>query len=157
MAEPAELAQLKDIHLPPDITWWPLAPGWYLLGAAVLLAVLILISVHRKRKVNARPKKQALVLLQACALQNNTQDVCAQISEILRRVALVYFPREKVAGLHGQAWIEFLNNTGKKTNFTAVQALLLEAPFNKQVQADLTPLINTAKRWIKQRKVPCSN
>jgi hypothetical protein len=26
-----DLSQLKDIHLPDDISWWPLAIGWWLL------------------------------------------------------------------------------------------------------------------------------
>jgi hypothetical protein len=36
-------AQLRDIHLPPDPSWWPPAPGWWMLAA--LAAVMLLAGV----------------------------------------------------------------------------------------------------------------
>ncbi len=161
MVDSDPLAQLKDIHLPTPIGWWPLAPGWYLLLALVLFLTIILAYAVYKRHRHALPKKQALLLLnnyqkQYEQEQNGTQ-TSAYISELLRRVALVYYPREHVASLHGEEWLKFLNKTGKGIDFNLVKDLLLDAPFQTGKTMDLKPLFSTAQLWIKQRRVPCSN
>lgn len=35
----ASLANLHDIVLPPSVSWWPLAWGWYLLSALLLVGL----------------------------------------------------------------------------------------------------------------------
>lgn len=161
MANPDPLVHLKDIHLPPPISWWPLAPGWY-----VLIALLVLIAVFIFYRINtsyrhARAKKQALRLLidyqKHYQKENNAALASARISELLRRVALAYYPREKVASLHGEEWVCFLNETGKGIDFNLVKEMLLDAPFKTDQSMDLKPLFNSAQLWIKQRRVPCSN
>lgn len=163
MASPDPLAQLRDIHLPEPIGWWPLAIGWYILIALGLLSAIIIAHWLYKKHRHALPKKQALRLLNNYIKQyeqerNGTQ-TSARISELLRRVALVYFPRERVASLHGEEWLKFLDETGKEIDFNRVRDLLLNAPFktNAQLDLDLSPLFSTAKLWIKQRRTPCSN
>ena len=32
---------LRDIHLPPDPSWWPPAPGWWMLAGLLLLLALL--------------------------------------------------------------------------------------------------------------------
>lgn len=161
MAKTDALTQLKDIHLPAPVLWWPLAPGWY--GAMLLLffMIMVLFAFFYKRHRNAQPKKHALSLLQAYKAdyekQHNAQRTSALISELLKRVALVYFPRQQVASIHGEAWIEFLNQTGKGIDFHPVKNMLLDSPFKHNEQINLYPLISRAQLWIKQRKVPCSN
>lgn len=159
MANP--LAQLKDIHLPAPVSWWPLAPGWYLLMLLVLLLLVYLTYAAHQRYRAALAKKQALVLLasyqEQYAQDANVARTSAQISELLRRVALVYFPRAQVASLYGEAWLHFLNQTGKGINFNGVRHMLLDAPFKAQNQLNLEPLFNQARQWIKQRRRPCSH
>lgn len=161
MDKTQELAQLKDIHLPEPISWWPLAPGWYGLILLILCLSFALMYSACKRAAYARPKKQALRLLatykQAYEENHNVQVTSARISELLKRVALVYYPRAQVAGLQGEAWIDFLNATSKGVNFKPVASMLLESPFKSEETIDLHPLITTAERWIKQRKKPCLN
>ncbi|MFA6303414.1 MAG: DUF4381 domain-containing protein [Legionella sp.] len=161
MAEPNQLAQLKDIHLPTPISWWPLAPGWYLVMALVVLLVVWIVSALYKRARDARPKKQALALLAKYQAHYNknadTQVSSARVSELLRRVALVYFPRADVASLYGQEWVDFLNRTSKGIDFKPVEKALLEAPFNAAQTMDLHALFKTAQLWIKQRRKPCLN
>jgi hypothetical protein len=72
-------------------------------------------------------------------------------------VALVYYPRELVASIHGQAWIDFLNKNSNGLDFEPVKTMLLEAPFKTKEALDLKPLITRTQLWIKQRTVPCSN
>lgn len=161
MAKADALAQLRDIHLPQPISWWPLAPGWYVLMIIVLFLVVVIAYFIQQRRLNAMPKKQALELLkiykQQYEKEKNTQITSAGISELLRRVALVYFPREAVASLHGDAWVVFLNQTSKGIDFKPVQSMLLESPFKAPETLNLIPLITRAEQWIKQRRVPCSN
>ncbi|KTD69586.1 hypothetical protein Lste_2744 [Legionella steelei] len=161
MANTAPLAQLKDIHLPPPIGWWPLAPGWYIVLAFVLFLIIMLAYGAYKRHRHALAKKQALLLLhdyqKHYEKEQNSSLTSAHISELLRRVALAYYPRERVASLHGEEWLHFLNETGKGIDFNLVKDMLLDAPFKTGETMDLNPLFNTAQRWIKQRRVPCSN
>jgi hypothetical protein len=161
VAEGDALAQLKDIHLPPPIGWWPLAPGWYVVMSLIFIWVVCCLYCAYQRYLNGRPKKQALVLLDLYAIQyakeGTTQATSARISELLKRVALVYYPRQQVASIHGQEWIDFLNTTSKKLDFESVKTMLLDSPFKPNEPINLNPLITLAKLWIKQRTVPCSN
>ncbi len=161
MAKTDPLAQLKDIHLPEAIDWWPLAPGWYVVILLAVFIVLIIAYWVYKRHANSMAKKRALKLLQTYKQhydkEQNAQTASACISELLRRVALVYYPRGQVAGLHGDEWIEFLNKTSKKIDFKPVKAMLLESPFKTAETVDLKPLFTRAEQWIKQRGVACLN
>ncbi|WP_419419667.1 DUF4381 domain-containing protein [Legionella sp. D16C41] len=161
MADPV-LAKLHDIHLPNPIGWWPLAPGWYILIGLIIIIVSLLITIAYRYYKYGRAKRQAYQLLakyEQDYLQNSdTSTTCAKVSELLRRVALAYFPRQEVASLQGEAWINFLNNSSKDINFNAVRQYLLEMPYQNQSQkANLKPLFTRAYAWIKQRGIPCSN
>ena len=35
------LQQLRDVHLPPDPSWWPPAPGWWILAAVIAVIILL--------------------------------------------------------------------------------------------------------------------
>lgn len=155
------LNQLRDIHLPDPVGWWPLAPGWYILAALLLFGFFLMIRQAHLYYKNQLPKRQALKLLdnyqKEYALKKNNPLFSAKISELLRRVALVYYPRHQVAGLKGDDWINFLNQSAKDCDFNAVKELLTEAPYRSNEESSLTPLFKRAKQWIKQRRKPCLN
>jgi len=162
MADPQPLANLRDIHLPEPIGWWPLATGWYVLIALVLLLLACVGYYLYRRFRNNRAKKQALEILsfyqQQYEHEGNTPFFSAKISELLRRVALVYYPRSEVASLQGDAWIDFLNTTGKQLNFQDIRDYLLLLPYqHSNVDVDIKPLFTQANAWIRQRGVPCLN
>ena len=162
MADSQPLQNLRDIHLPDPVGFWPLAPGWYLLAIILLLLAIGISCLVCRRHRRGRAKRQALLLLhdyeRQYAAGTDAAVISAQISELLRRVALVYYPRTRVAGLNGLLWIGFLNETSDKINFTEISGLILDLPYqNKSSGTDLKPLFSSAKAWIKQRGVPCSN
>lgn len=162
MASVQDLQKLRDIHLPKPPGFWPMAPGWYCLAVMLLflLGTVMYLLVRRHRRL--RPKREALKLLMAYerqyAAQGSAAVISAKISELLKRLALVYFPRQEVASLHGDPWIEFLGSTSRKIDFNEVRVLLLEVPYGRETtQVNLQALFRSAKSWIKQRGVPCLN
>ncbi len=156
-----ELAQLRDIHSPEAIGWWPLAPGWYLLAIVLLVILMAVIFFFVRRYSNGRARRQALKILATYQQQHqremNGQLSAARVSELLKRVALVYYPRADVASLTGDAWLRFLSTTAKGLDFNSVRQELLEAPYQSTTDHDLQPLFNMARLWINQRRGPCSN
>ena len=158
---PQELAQLRDIHLPDAIGWWPLAPGWYLLLILVLFMGVIISVGFVKHYLNGRAKRHALRLVgayqQEYRTHGNAQLSAARLSELLKRVALVYFPRKNVASLQGEAWIVFLNSTSKKLDFHTVRNELLHMPYQPAITGDLHLLFTMTRAWIKQRRGVCLN
>ncbi len=156
-----ELAQLRDIHLPKPIGWWPLAPGWYWLAVLILMLFMTGIFFITRHYINGRAKRQALHLLASYQYQYqrdlNAPSTAARLSELLKRVALVYFPRTKVASLQGEEWIAFLNSTSKGLDFEKVRTELLDMPYQPSLSNDLNLFIKMVRNWIKQRRGRCLN
>ena len=160
MGKGNELSQLRDIHLPEPIGWWPPAPGWTILAIVTLVVLIVGLIFLIRHHVNGRARRQALCLLDTYQQQYrehqvNSQVMAARLSELLKRVALVYFPRDKVASLQGESWIVFLNGTSKGLDFNAVQRELLELPYQPEVACDLQPVFGLVRTWIRQRRGQC--
>lgn len=155
MADAAQtLAQLRDIHLPEPAPWWPPAPGWWLLAAAVALTTIALWIVAGRR-ARTRLERRALRLL--ARLERNyskTRDGAAfasQVSVLLRRVAVARFPEQQPAGLTGDAWLEFLDHTGGNGAFrNGIGKDLLTAPYRPGGELDAAKLASLARRWLQK-------
>ena len=147
------LSGLRDIHLPPDPTFWPPAPGWWVLAAASALLAAALV-VHRRREVRRRrPQREALHALAAlreALLRGERPDrVVAGSSSLLRRAALSKFPREQVAGLTGREWLAFLSTHGGGPEFVARGAeQLVTAPYTPGAEVDAEEVLKLCERWI---------
>lgn len=154
------LHSLHDIHLPPAISAWPWAPGWIGLlglgGVGVVGGGLYGWRWLRRTRV----KRAALRLLaeyeQSYHNDPATPINTAVLNELLKRVALAYFPREQVAALHGLAWLDFLQNTSKQLEFLTQGVALQYGPYQPNHAQDLRPLLALTKGWITQRGTPCS-
>ena len=46
------LAGLRDYHLPEPISWWPPAPGWWLLASLAVAALAVLLLWRRERRLS---------------------------------------------------------------------------------------------------------
>lgn len=104
---------LRDLHLPEPVGWWPLAPGWWFVLLLIVAALGYLVwRVIRKRQQNA-PRRFALRELsryEAEYLEHRNPVILGkQLSALLRRGMLAYAPRDSVAGLTGEEWLQWLD------------------------------------------------
>lgn len=156
MTTPAAPLNLRDWHLADPVSWWPPAPGWWLLGGLVLMTALLLGYLGWRGWRNRASTRAALRQLAAwqtiLAADGNVRQFAIGVSQLLRRVALTRFPPAEVAGLTGTDWLAFLDATGGNGGFTGSAAgrLLIEAAYRTDATGDPEPLRQLAATWIRQ-------
>ena len=142
----AQLDQLRDIHLPEPIGWWPIAPGWWALLALICVLVVAAVVWTRMRRRSAR--FIALRELEAID-QGREEEFLTQISSLLRRVA-----RRRSAGadvLTGEAWSAFLME-GKHGMGRDSATLLATGPYGPPANQNFEPEALRAETatWIRR-------
>ena len=152
-ATPDPLAGLRGYHLPEAVSWWPPGPGWWLLAGLLLVLViaLALYLIRRRRcRAAARLALDELAGLRAdLAANGDPGDVLRGLSRLLRRLALVRYPRQRVAGLTGAAWPEFLDAHGGVKHFrNGPGRLLVEAPYRPSREMPAQELAALVEGWI---------
>jgi hypothetical protein len=142
---------LRDIHLPPPISWWPPAPGWWALAALLFGSVILLAWLWRRHRKERIVRNLALASL--AAIEDSQADARARLQQlaiVMRRTCLSVYPRTAVAGLTGEAWLRFLDQPLGREAFTrGAGALLVDGAYRPQVDADLRPLFTLCRSWLK--------
>ncbi len=145
-----DFSQLRDIHLPESVAWWPPAIGWWLLP--ILITVLVVFVFWWFKRIKAqRWRKVALEELAQIRLLTDKQQQLKAISALLRRVAITCYPREQVASLTGDSWLKFLDSTVSGCAFQQCAQTLVSAPYQKD-EVDVAPLFEQGEFWIKSIK-----
>ncbi|BCU07503.1 DUF4381 domain-containing protein [Allochromatium tepidum] len=149
------MADLRDWHLPDPVSWWPPAPGWWLVAAVVLIALALVVRLWLRRRGRTSLQRAARRELEQMgrelAAGGDRRRYLAELSRLLRRLALARYPRAQVAGLTGDDWLAFLDATGGAGEFSdGVGRVLVESAYRPADQMDfnlerLTALIG---RWI---------
>jgi hypothetical protein len=134
---PNPLDQLKDIHLPDNINQFELAPGWWFLITLLALSLIYLgYRLFKKRHALRLLKPAKQELTQIAALTANNHSV-AQLSALIKRVCLIYFPNDQVASLSGDNWTSFLNQQSEQPFFTDEQkAQLTQLAYQANAKLD---------------------
>lgn len=153
------LSELADIRVPGEISWWPLAPGWW-----VLLAILLGLAVYgawrmQQRMVLQRRLGGAISELTKArqTLTAAGEDQMAQrliyvnsVNAVLRRVAMLHMGHDQAAGLSGQPWVSFLRKHDKAGLLTPELAdVLAQGRFAPRCDVDANALERMAREWIK--------
>lgn len=151
----AALQQLKDIQQPHPVSWWPLAPGWFLLlGIAALLIIIGAYFLWRhwlKRRRRRLALKQLVELRQWFAKYTDKQYVASHLSILLKQALLVRYPRQKVAGLHGEEWLIFLDEVSRSNSYSnGCGRLLITAPYATETDDNLDALFLLIEQTIKR-------
>ena len=163
MQDTIYITGLEPLIAPGEVGIWPPAPGWVILGGLLLLGLTLLTIIwFRKRKKNhyrALALKRLMEISSAAGQEPGPGHIQA-LNRLLKQTALSAFPRELVASLVGDAWLDFLDRTYKRSNFSGqYRTLLLDSAYRKEIQVDIHPdqwtqLIGEIETWIKKHYKP---
>ena len=140
-----DLSELRDIRLPVEPGFWPLANGWYILtGIVVLLVVLSLILWHKHQN-----KPLPYALKELTKIQKNPEKQLKSLSQLLKRVAMAKYGRPQIAPLTEDSWQEFLLSAAPDILTQKQAHLLAFAMYAQDKTVKDTSLYTNARRWIK--------
>lgn len=136
------LDRLHDIVMPPAVSWWPLAAGWY-----VLLSLVFFIAVYFGLRFWRRWQKDGY--RREALRQLAKMDDVSAIAKLLRRTALAVVPRAELAQKTGSVWVDWLARQYPKPMPPEVYRLLGSGMYSaSDKQEDISSLHNYAKSWI---------
>lgn len=153
------LSELADIRMPGEVSYWPLAPGWWILAALLLaLAVYGVIRLRKRMLLQKRLNAAISELSNARQLLSSTGEgdmanrliFVNNVNAVLRRVALLHFEHNAVAGLSGHAWVSLIRQHDKAGLLSLELAqILAQGRFARQCDVDADALEHMAREWIK--------
>tara|TARA_B100001113_G_scaffold119404_1_gene97533 strand:+ start:602 stop:1093 length:492 start_codon:yes stop_codon:yes gene_type:complete len=105
--------ELRDIRYPSEIDWWPMAPGWWIVIILIVtLLFVVILKLYQKYNEN-KARRAALSWLKNIQndniIRSDTKELTKTLSTLLRRTMLAYLPRNEVANLVGDRWLDFLD------------------------------------------------
>jgi Domain of unknown function (DUF4381) len=153
--DPGDLANLHDLAVPPLPPFWPPAPG-PIICCAALVAFLFIFVIRALARYRANAYRRAATTeIRRLGASDDVADLAAKISEVLKRVALVSFPRSAVASLTGPAWGEFVERSmARKVDVHLLgnvvgRACEPDAPLSR---SERDQFVLQAQRWAAQHK-----
>ncbi|QEG35222.1 DUF4381 domain-containing protein [Bythopirellula goksoeyrii] len=151
MDDDTNLDRLHDIELPPEVAAWPLALGWWVLIVAILaLASYIGYTLWKRWQANAY-RREALRDLESA------EDVAA-ICEILRRCALAFTPRNTIAAMTGDNWVNWLYERSPEETPSDIRRLLVSGPYIAQPPTGSEEMLRDyTAHWIEHHQICDSN
>lgn len=144
---------LRDIHLPEAVSWWPPAPGWWLLLG--LVALLVFAALRRWRRGRGRraalchARRELAAIRRTFRLRPDQAGLARALSALLRRLAMSLYGRRAAAALTGEDWLAFLDQKAGGHAFTQGAGRdLIEAPYRADPAFDHAALLQLVSGWI---------
>ena len=149
----ARLDGLRDIHLPQELSWWPPAPGWWLLLALPLLTVWAWrwlrerTGIHRGRWDAAR--RELVNVRKSYHADGDARALVRDLSVWLRRAAVSLYGRRVAAGLTGKLWLEFLDAPMPVRSFVrGAGSVFAVMPYRNRGIVDAGVVLALCEQWL---------
>lgn len=151
--------ELRDIHLPEPISWWPIAPGWWLIAASLLLTVVIFFiarKIYAMRQLRRDIKAELDDIKQQFQATRNKAQLAKALSVLLRRANITFYAADNIAGLTGKDWLQHLDSTSRGASAdkhfdSDIGQTLLNAPYlpdETELDFDAQALIKLSETWL---------
>ncbi len=146
------LHEFSEVASPDAVSWLPQTAGWIWVGAALVVLLLRYSWTHLRRWHQNRYRREAATELQVVAINACEEDWLVELNKILKLTALAAFPRQQVAHLSGESWVNFLNSYCTPPPFTTEQCHLLAVGPYHHITLDGTvrrELLAACLKWVR--------
>ena len=156
---------LRDIHLPDPISWWPLAPGWWIIAGIIVFIVIaffIIRKIYRSKALHRETNFEMERIKNRFIFNSNQYELIQSLSVLLRRSCISYYPRHETASLTGDHWLKYLDSTSptfaSNTSrfFNGVGEIIANAPYmnpSAEIKTDVVELISLCETWLQSQSV----
>jgi len=147
--------RLRGLHLPEPVAWWPPAPGWWVLGGMMLaLGLWALVRASRDRPVGRRATGLRNEL-QACHDEwESTRDTARyyrRVARALRLAAIGLGGRARVARLHGERWVDWLDGRATQPFSDEVREVLADAGYRRRPPERVATIHRELLHWVDEQ------
>ena len=152
------LDQLRDIHLPPSVSWWPPAPGWWVLAFLLLAGIGYLLIRVRANWLAKAYRREALQQLKKLKLafdqHQDSQRYLQELLALLRRTVKTVWPERHWESLPAGQFVENIFNK----NFKKYQIIKadIESCLYRRNNIDCLPVTERfetlVRDWLKNHR-----
>jgi len=150
------LKELRDLQMPDAVSWWPPAPGWWLVGAIAAAALVWAVWRWRQHREATRYRRDARNAFSDIHNSwTNSKDANVYLNDaaaLLRQIAIKTRGREHVAGLTGSAWIAELSELSGAPLSSDTTAALTESRYRGVNDANIDRVHGELQNWLAQLK-----
>ncbi|MGE4408851.1 DUF4381 domain-containing protein [Pseudomonas sp.] len=159
------LDQLAPLIEPAPVSWWPPAPGWWLLGLLLAFALGALWRLRRhlprrKPRTASEPpldprRQEALDELARLSKPYGGQPAShwlQQLNALLKRLCRIRYPDDHPHTLSGRGWLAFLDNRCPAAGLTRWM-VLVEGAYRAECRLDdkaIDGLEQAVDTWIRK-------
>lgn len=148
---------ISQLIEPEPISYSFNTPGWYMVFVLLILAGLI-IAILQYRKYRKNAYRRSGIKEIENIIQNKKEVAAFEINQLLKKMAIPLFGREKVAALYGADWFNFLILTTNKTttlptNHIQKFTLALYNSTYQLTETQMNELKEFAVLWVKNHRV----
>jgi len=150
---PDPVAGLIDIPLPPSVSLWPQTLASRALCVLILIALAFVFGRTLYVWHRNRYRREALASLKKI-VQEQSGTAVTELAALVRRTALVVFPRQTIAEQTGDAWLAFLDRSYGGHEFSSGAGRILSlGPYASDRTTSLFELSDLVRRWIRTHHV----
>ncbi len=138
---PQLLDRMHDLVDVVPVSWTPQTVGWLVVGLWLLAVLLLAAARALESRRRNRDRRAALAELDSI-------ESAGSLAALLKRTALVAYPRTEVASLYGAEWADFLRRSCPRDRVVDESAdALATAAYRRDI--DVGALVRPARRWIR--------
>lgn len=154
----AESLPLRDIHLPEPVSWWPPAPGWWLLliaGVIIIAGLLVFRRISHSRLLKRTVVAELNTVRERYHQNHDPVELVKSLSTLMRRASISFYPRGTAASLTGNDWLKYLDSTSQRKDFEHGSGRILATapylPANSRIDVDLEDLLSLCENWLNKQ------